>query len=99
MWKWIKKHSATVFTSIVGVVSSVAEYAPEILTYVVDKVPDYTFIGQFGLPIAAIIRGYQQKKDYNNGQLKPGGLTEKALDKIPDFVTGKKNSKKIRKGK
>jgi hypothetical protein len=82
------------FESIGAAALSVLSFAPEIIDALTSTgvLKEYTLVAKLGLPLAAILKIFNVKKQYQKDNL-PSGLT-KIMDKIPDNYTGTKGELK-----
>lgn len=78
--------------SIGAAALSVLSFAPEIIDALTSSgfLKEYTLVAKLGLPLAVILQSLGIRRGYKKDNL-PSGLT-KALDKIPDAITGVKGS-------
>lgn len=97
LWKGVKSHIPESLIVAVAGLSGIAEVAlqfgPELIGLVdtTFNIPESTFFGKYAMPAAVIWKFFRERKNYKKGDA--SGLSEKALDYVPDFVSGKKNSK------
>ena len=75
-----------------GTALTLLSFSPEIVNSFVDIgiLPEYTLVAKLATPIGLILTALGLRSGYKDNNL-PGGLT-KAMDKIPDTITGVRGS-------
>ena len=75
-----------------GAALTLLSFSPELIHSFVDVgfLPEYTIVAKLATPIGLILTALGLRSGYKDNNL-PGGLT-KAMDKMPDSVTGVRGS-------
>lgn len=75
-----------------GTALTLLSFSPDIVNSFVDVglLPEYTIVAKLATPVGLILTVLGLRSGYKDNNL-PGGLT-KAMDKIPDSITGVRGS-------